>query len=203
MASETQINQYTPIFKDGVNYNTLVKSPSETTTSLQVVCFFDIDLNEHYEGGTYAVNEHFKGAIHDIRKSGIFKGRALETLLIIPALKQIPAERLLLIGLGNPAVLDLGLMEMAGYTAVMEAIKAGVSDLCFAPSLKDAGIMMSFEKTAISQTLANGMHRALNTTNMLIQKYMHGAVVLKEINLLAGQAQADNSYRGLQSAFQL
>jgi hypothetical protein len=75
----------THIHKDGVNYNTLVKSPSENTTSLQIVCFFDIDLNEHYEGGTYAVNEHFKGAIHDIRKSGIFKGRALETLLITPA----------------------------------------------------------------------------------------------------------------------
>jgi hypothetical protein len=50
------------------------------------------------------------------------------------------------------------LIEIAGYTAVMEAVKAGVKDLCFAPNLKDAGIIMSFEKTALSQTLANGMH---------------------------------------------
>lgn len=203
MTKEAGRNQYTPIFKDGVKYNTLVKSPSETITSLQVVCFFDIDLNEHYEGGTHAVNEHFKGAIHDIRKSGIFKGRALETLLIIPALKQIPAEKLLLIGLGDPAVFKLDLMEMAGYTAVMEAIKCGVKDLCFAPSLKDAGMIMSFQKTGISQTLANGMHRALTAANTLTQKSMLNPPLLKEISLLAGQAQADNSYLGLQRAFEV
>jgi hypothetical protein len=193
----------TPIHKDGVNYNTLVKSPSETTTSLQIVCFFDIDLNEHYEGGTYAVNEHFKGAIHDIRKSGIFKGRALETLLITPASKQIPAEKLLLIGLGDPGELDLDLMEIAGYTAVMEAVRAGVKDFCFAPSLRDAGIIMSFKKTDLSKTLANGMHRAFTATTALAQKSMLAPVLLKEIYLLAGQAQADNSYQGLKRAFEV
>lgn len=196
-------DQYTPIHKDGVNYNTLVKSPSETTTSLQIVCFFNIDLNEHYEGGTYAINEHFKGAIHDIRKSGIFKGRALETLLITPASKQIPAEKLLLIGLGDPRALDLDLMEIAGYTAVMEAVKTGVKDFCFAPSLKDAGMIMSFKKTDLSQTLANGMHRAFTAATALAQKNMLAPVLLKEIYLLAGQAQADNSYQGLKRAFEI
>jgi hypothetical protein len=196
-------DQYTPIHKDGVNYNTLVKSPSETITSLQIVCFFDIDLNEHYEGGTYAVNEHFKGAIHDIRKSGIFKGRTMETLLITPASKQIPAEKLLLIGLGDPGALDLDLMEIAGYTAVMEAVKAGVKDFCFAPCLKDAGMIMSFKKTDLSQTLANGMHRAFTAATALAQKNMLAPVLLKEIYLLAGQAQADNSYQGLKMAFEV
>jgi hypothetical protein len=203
MTTGAGTDQYTPIHKDGVNYNTLVKSPSETTTSLQIVCFFNIDLNEHYEGGTYAVNEHFKGAIHDIRKSGIFKGRALETLLITPVSKQIPSEKLLLIGLGDPGELDLDLMEIAGYTAVMEAVKAWVKDFCFAPSLKDAGIIMSFKKTDLSQTLANGMHRAFTAATALAQKSMLAPVLLNEIYLLAGQAQADNSYQGLKRAFEV
>jgi hypothetical protein len=196
-------DQYTPIHKNGVNYNTLVKSPSETTTSLQIMCFFDINLNDIYEGGTYAVNEHFKGAIHDTRKSGIFKGRALETLLIGPVSKQIPAEILLLIWLGDPGALDLNLMEIAGYTAVMEAVKAGVKDVCFAPSLKDAGITMSFKKKNLSQTLANGMHRAFTAAISLAKRNMLTPVVLKDIYLLAGQAHAENSYQGLKKAFEV
>lgn len=51
------------IVKNGVSYGVKILSPSETATSLQVVCFVDFDKNQHYEGGTYAVNEHFQGAI--------------------------------------------------------------------------------------------------------------------------------------------
>jgi hypothetical protein len=201
MTTGAGTDQFTPIHKDGLSYNTLVRSPSETKTSLQIVCFFDIDLNDHYQGGTHAVNEHFNGAIHDIRISGIFKGRALETLLISPVSKQIPAEKLLLIGLGDPGALNLNLMEIAGYTAVMEAVKAGVKDFCFAPSLKDAGITMSFKKTDLSQTLANGMHRAFTAATSLAKRNMLTPIVLKDIYLLAGQAQAENSYQGLKKAF--
>ena len=42
--------------KKGVSYVVKILSPSETVTSLKVVCFVDFDKNQHYEGGTYAVN---------------------------------------------------------------------------------------------------------------------------------------------------
>lgn len=194
---------YTPVMKDGVNYNTLVVSPSETATSLQVVCFFDFEKNQHYEGGTFAVNEHFGGQIHHIRRSGIFRGVVLETLLIIPLKQQIPAGKLLLIGLGNPDQLTLDIIESAGYTATMEAIKLGVEDFCFAPSLKDAGLSLSFEKTDVTETLARGMQRAIINAAELAQNSLLQPVVLKNINLLAGQAQADNAYQGLKKAFDI
>lgn len=200
MTTEGNDNINKPLVKNGVSFNTAVISPSETVTSLQIVCFFNFQKNQHYEGGTYAVNEHFGGEIHRIRKSGIFRGVALETLLITPLLKQIPAGRLLLLGLGDPEGLNLDLVELIGYTAAMEAIKLGVKDFCFAPSLKDAGIAMSFEKTDISKMLGRGMLRAITTSVALAQKNMLKPMALTDINLLAGQAQAANAYKGLQQA---
>ena len=85
----------------------------------------------------------------------------------------------------------------------MEAVKLRVKDFCFAPSLKDAGIAMSFGKTEISKRLAKGMPRAITTSVSLSQKKLLKPMVLADINLLAGQAQAANSYKGLQYALDI
>ena len=201
MKTEQNKNTHVPLIRKGVQFNILAESPSETATALQVVCFFDFQKNQHYEGGTYAVNEHFGGEIHQLRKDGIFSGARLETLLLNPSSNQIPAHQLLLIGMGDPAELDLDLFKILGYTAVMEAIKIGVKDFCFAPSLKDAGIAMSFAKTDVSKTLAQGMFKALDAAAVLSAKKLIRPVALTEINLLAGQAQSANAYKGLQLAF--
>jgi len=200
---ETEENKHTPVplTRKGIQFNILAESPSETATALQVVCFFDFQKNQHYEGGTFAVNEHFGGEIHQLRKAGIFSGAKLETLLLRPSSNQIPARQLLLIGMGDPAELNPDLFKTLGYTAVMEAIKIGVKDFCFAPSLKDAGIVMSFGKTDVSKTLAQGMFKALDAAAVLSEKGLIRPVVLTEINLLAGQAQSANAYKGLQLAF--
>lgn len=200
MTAESKKNLNQPITKEGISFNTLVKSPSETITSLQVVCFFDFQKNQYYEGGTYAVNEHFGGEIHQIRQSGIFRGEKLETLLITPVRRQIPATQLLLIGLGDPEALNLELITSLGYAATLAAIQLGVKDFCFAPSLKDAGIVMSFQKTDISEQLAKGALKAIHTAKILVQTNLLPPIVLKEINLLAGEAQAVHAYEGLEMA---
>lgn len=188
------------VVKNGVSYAVKIMSPSETVTSLQVVCFFDFTKNQHYEGGTYAVNEHFQGAIDDVRKSGTFHGNEMQTLLLTPALKQIPAQKLLLIGLGDPDKLSLDLFNRVGYCVVLEAVKLGVPDLCFAPSIKDAGLS-GFAAADISKALALGMNTALEDTDVLFQKKLAPEILLKAIFLLAGQPQADNAYEGLKEAF--
>lgn len=194
---------YQPLKRNGINFNTVIQSPSETTTSLQVVCFFEFEKNQHYEGGTHAVNEHFSGNIHELRKSGIFRGQALETLLISPVSKQIPAGNLLLLGLGDPADISLNFVERVGYTAASEAIKLGVTDFSFAPSLKDAGVAIPFEKkTDLSEHLVKGMLRAIDTYHILTQRNLCKPIVLAEINLLAGESQGQFSYEGLQLAFE-
>ena len=200
MENEINITQHQPVVKNGISYTVKVVSPSETVTSLQVVCFVDFTKNQHYEGGTYAVNQHFNGAIQDVRQSGIFKGNELETLLITPVLKQIPAQRLLLVGLGDPDTLNLDLFNRVGYSVVLEALKLGVSNLCFAPSIKDAGLS-GFAASDVSKALAQGMDSAVEVFTILHQKNLAPDILLNEVLLLAGQPQADNAYRGLQEAF--
>ena len=200
MESEINTTHHQLVVKNGINYAVKVVSPSETVTSLQVVCFFDFTKNQHYEGGTYAVNQHFNGAIHEVRQSGIFKGNELETLLITPVLKQIPAHKLLLMGLGDPDTLNLDLFNRVGYSVVLEAVKLGVSNLCFAPSIKDAGLS-GFAASDVSKALVQGMNSAVEAITILHQKNLAPDILLKEVLLLAGQPQADNAYRGLQEAF--
>lgn len=57
-----------------INYGVLVKSPSETDTELQVICFFYYSKNSQYHSGTEAVNVHFNNDIDFIRKAGLFNG---------------------------------------------------------------------------------------------------------------------------------
>jgi len=201
MTTEGNNNSIEPFVRNGISFNTLVVSPSETITSMQIICFFDFQKNQYYSGGTYAVNQHFGNELHEIRSKGIFRGNALETLLITPCLNQIPAHLLLLIGLGDPEKLSLDLLESVGYAITMEAIKLKVTDFCFAPSLKDAGITLSFGKTSVSKALGQGIVKALKASAVLVQKNLAQPILLTKINLLAGQPQAVYGHEGLRQAF--
>lgn len=197
--TETGLN---PLVNENIKYNILVESPSQTITPLQMVCFFDFSENQNYQGGTAAVNQHFNGEIDNLRKAGIFKGNFLETLLITPKQAQIPAEKLLLFGLGNPSALSFELLEQVGYYAALEALKLGVESFCFAPSLKDAGILMQ-PGLEVSTALPRGMAKAISVARTLADKKLGDKVSLKEIFLLAGEAQAAYAYQGLIKAFEV
>lgn len=106
----------------------------------------------------------------------------------------------MLVGLGDPDTLNLDLFNRVGYSVVLEALKLGVSNLCFAPSIKDAGLS-GFAASDVSKALAQGMDRAVEVVTILHQKNLAPYILLKEVLLLAGQPQADNAYRGLQEAF--
>lgn len=190
-----------PLTDQNINYNILIESPSQTKTPLQMVCFFDFDKNQHYQGGTEAVNQHFNGEIDNLRRKGIFRGNFPETLLITPKQSQIPAQKLLLIGLGDPSRLSFELLEQVGYNAVFEALKLRVDSFCFAPSLKDAGLSLP-EDLDISTALTHGMSRAVATARLLAEKNLGDEPTLREIFMLASEAQAAHAYKGLSKAFE-
>jgi len=103
-------------------------------------------------------------------------------------------------GLGDPDKLSIDLFNRVGYNVVLEALKLGVSDLCFAPSIKDAGLS-GFAAADVSKALALGMNAALEATGILHQKNLAPEISLREIYLLAGQPQGENAYKGLEEAF--
>ena len=183
-----------------VRIKAVAQSPSATDTELQVVCFFDQTLNQVYGGGTELVDAGFKGAIRELRSEDIFRGERLETLLLQPQTHQIPARRLLMIGLGDPAQLTLDTLQAVGRIAVREAIKLNVWSFSFAPSLKDAGLSM-FEASEVSVALAQGMVRAIAQAETLHARGLDASFLLEEIVFLAGPAHLENSLKGLRAVF--
>jgi len=103
-------------------------------------------------------------------------------------------------GLGDPDKLSIDLFNRVGYNVVLEALKLGVSDLCFAASIKDAGLS-GFAAADVSKALALGINAALEATGILHQKNLPPETSPKEIYLLASQPQGENAYQGLEEAF--
>ena len=184
-----------------IHFQTLLMSPSSTTTALQIVCFFDKTKNQHYAGGTEAVDEYFQGAIKTLRAEDHFRGERFETLLITPQHSEIPAKRLLLIGLGDPATLSSAVLTTIGHIAVNEALKLGVSDFCFAPSLKDAGVEC-LHASEVSFSLVNGMKKAIASAKTLSERGLNPKPLLKEISLLAGEQSLESAQAGMRKSLE-
>jgi hypothetical protein len=174
-------------------------SPSETKTPLQIVCFFDQSKNQSYAGGTEAIDDHFQGAIKRLRADDLFHGERFETLLLTPSDGEIQANRLLLLGLGNPDTLLLESLEALGRVIIQEAIKLDVKGFCFAPSLKDAGFS-ALPAGDVSLALIKGMIRAIDSAQSLQERKLIPAIKLEEIVFLAGLAHVESSQAGLQKA---
>lgn len=89
--------------------------------------------------------------------------------VLTPHATQLPARRLLLVGLGDPARLSLEALGGVGRVAVREAIKLEEPSFCFAPSLKDAGFG-GFPAADVSTALALGMVSAIATAQALAER---------------------------------
>lgn len=79
----------------------LVQSPAETKTDLQVICLFQSDPANTLHGSLLELNEKLGGLLDQIRKPTGFAGLFGETLLLTPTKSQLPAKRLLIVGLGD------------------------------------------------------------------------------------------------------
>lgn len=178
---------------DGVTIEAQVQSPSAEETPLQIVCVFEYtegDLTRSPPAlpaslnGMVHVDEALKGLITELRKSGRFTGRALETLLITPPSGSMPARKLLLIGLGNRNDFTPDIMTGVGRAGMREAIRMGVSSYAHASDLKDAGIDSPTGQVAVN--VVKGAIDAYNTELFLNGKQAAPAPAAIKLTLLAG-----------------
>lgn len=181
-----------------VRFQVIPLSPSAVETPLQISCFFNYAKNQEMRGGTLAVDEHFHGAIRTLRQENIFAGEAFETLLLTPSNAEIPAQRLLFVGLGDPEKLTADIMKTVGRLAVNEAIKLGVTGFCFAPSILDAGVT-SLPASDISGPLVKGMAEALAGAEILVERGLIPRPPLREAILLASPQHLENAQMGMRN----
>jgi hypothetical protein len=126
------------------------------------------------------------GLITDLRKSGKFAGHSLETLLITPPKGSIPAQKLLLIGLGNRNEFTPEIMTNVGRVGMREALRLGVSSYSHASDLKDGGI--NSPTGTVAANVVKGALEAYETEEYLVNKKLTTHKPLIKVTLLAGQA---------------
>ncbi|WP_068467466.1 M17 family peptidase N-terminal domain-containing protein [Candidatus Protochlamydia phocaeensis] len=187
-----------------VDVEVLVQSPAAQKTPLQIVCAFEYkegdltksppalpkDLN-----GLLHVDEALNGLITDLRKSNQFKGQLLETLLITPPSNTIPAEKLLIIGLGNRNDFKPEIMKLVGLTGMREALRLGVSSYSHASDLKDAGI--DSPTAEVAGYVISGASEAFQTQNFLYKQNASSSLTIKKVIVLCGPAYFDDTKTGI------
>jgi hypothetical protein len=132
------------------------------------------------------LDQALHGLVTDLRKSGKFTGHALETLLITPPKGTIPAERLLLIGLGDRKTFTPALMRQVGAVGMREALRLGVTSYSHASDLKDGGIDSPIAEVA--DALLTGALDALSAQRYLSGKGASPPPSVGKLTLLAGPA---------------
>ena len=118
----------------------------------------------------------------------------METLLISPPANTIPAEKLLIIGLGNRNDFKQEIMRLVGLIGMREALRLGVSSYSHASDLKDAGI--SSPTAAVAGYVVEGAIKALRTQRYLKKKNASGPLTVTKVSLLSGPAYFEDSIAG-------
>jgi Cytosol aminopeptidase family, N-terminal domain len=180
---------------NGVAIEAKVQSPSSQTTPLQIVCVFEYTPGDIFNSppalprelnGMVHIDDALKGLITDLRSSGKFAGHAYETLLLTPPAGTIPAQRLLLIGLGDRNKFTADLMTDIGRVGMREALRLGVSSYSQASDLKDAGI--DSPTGEVAQNLVRGALEAYETELYLRSKHASVTKPIAKLTLLTGPA---------------
>ncbi|MFC0513059.1 M17 family peptidase N-terminal domain-containing protein [Mucilaginibacter angelicae] len=179
---------------DGIAIEGKVQSPSGQATPLQVICIFEYEEGDLTSpqalpaaaNGLLHVDEALKGLITDLRKSGKFLGHRLETMLLTPPKGSMPAQKLLLVGLGNRKDFTPDLMTDVGRVGMREALRLGVSSYSHASDLKDGGIDSPTGTVAVN--VVKGALDAYETEVYLAKKKVSTHKPLTKVTLLAGQA---------------
>jgi len=180
---------------DGMMITTAVQAPSNQQTPLQVICVFEYTDGDIFNSppalprnlnGLAHIDDALKGMLTELRKSGRFEGHALETILITPPAGSMPAEKLLIIGLGDRKAFNPELMTSVGRVEMREALRLGVSSYSHASDLKDAGIDSPTGIVAVN--VVKGAVNAYETEQFLKNHSLSSFQPITKITLLAGPA---------------
>jgi len=190
----------------GVEIEAKVEGPSAQETPLQIICLFEYTEGDIYtsppalpkaSNGLVHVDEALKGLLTEIRKSGKFTGKALETLLIEPPKNTILAKKLLLIGLGNRDEFTIEMMYWVGVVGMREALRLEVKSYSHASDLKDEGYDSPTAEVAMN--VIKGAISAYQTQKYLKKQKASALLSVSKVTLLAGQAFFEESKKGIQS----
>lgn len=185
--------------RSGPGVNVVVQSPPDMDVPLQIMCFFEYRDGESFTGANVEADQKLHGLIMELRKSGKFTARPLETLLIAPPTNTVRARRLLLIGLGQPEDLSLDLMKSVGRVGMREARRLGVARYAHASDLRDGG-SEKFGVGEVARSVIEGALSAYATEKELQGRGFARPGQISNVSYLAGPKYFNETVQAVKSA---
>ncbi|SHM15293.1 M17 family peptidase N-terminal domain-containing protein [Rhodanobacter sp. OK091] len=173
---------------------------AEAPVNLSCACMFEREIgNAGWAGGMRHLDAALGGALSALRRSGAFRGSYLETLLLDRLPPAIPAQVVLVIGLGDPDAWTPSVSAMAAATAVRMAMQHRFTSCAFAPSLLDAG----FDGRAISgvaQTMMKAVLTVIGAQEKVTESGLASAHRLRRWIFDVGVSHFDQTTESFQQA---
>jgi hypothetical protein len=186
--------------RDGVEFDVVAWGPAHADVDFSVACMFEHELQGGMAGGLLALDQALGGALSRLRAAGAFRAQAMETLLVTSPPPGVTPRALLVIGMGDPAVLDGDLLRRACRVAMREAIRFGAGSMAFAPSVLDAG---HTDNAALDMqdVMLDGMLGALRAEHMLAEAGLARTPALRHCTFDVGAPRLQAAGRAFVAAF--
>lgn len=184
----------------GFSITVRMQGPYDAETPLQVVCYFKHKPEgDKTQGAAVELDTRLGGLIAALRDRGEFVGERFETLLLAPPPGTIKAKQLLLIGLGPEAELSLETMQGVGRTALRTAAALGVSQVAFAPILRDQG-NSALNTGDVENAVTRGVLLAHHTQTRLAEQKLAAPCKVNSWIVEAGPQYYDDTIAGVGKA---
>ena len=185
---------------DGVVFDVVAWGPAHAGVDFSVACMFEHELGAGMAGGLLALDQALGGALSRLRAAGAFRAQPMETLLVATPPAGMTPRAVLVVGMGDPALLDGDVLRRACRVAMREAIRYGAASMAFAPSVLDAG---HTDNAALDmqEVMLDGMLGALRAEHMLAEAGLARAPALRHCTFDVGAPRAEAAGRAFVQAF--
>lgn len=167
---------------------------------LSCACMFteEVGMDEPI-GGLKHLNNALDGRLFSLRKDGLFTGSKSELLLLDLLKDAIPAQKLLIIGMGSP----LEWTAKGSAEAIKQAARTGyqlqVGSMAIAPGILDTGIK---PKTDFSKEMLAALISSINKQHELFKMGLVQAPSIKKWVFDAGYQNFEEKGLNFQENFQ-
>jgi len=186
---------------NGVTFDVVAWGPAQADVDISVACMFEHELaGAAMAGGLLALDQALAGQLSRLRAAGAFRAQPMETLLITTPPPGVAARAVLVIGLGDPAILDGATLRRATRVAMREAIRHGAEAMAFAPSVLDAGHADN-AGLDMQHVMLDGMLGALRAEHLLAEAGLAAMPALRFCSFDVGAPRAQAAAAGFVAAF--
>jgi hypothetical protein len=186
---------------DGVVFDVVAWGPAQAAVDVSVACMFEHEMiGTDIKGGLLALDQALGGRLTQLRREGAFRAQPMETLLLTQPPAGISARAVLVIGLGDPALLDGDVLRRATRVAMREAIRHGAVSMAFAPSVLDGG---HTDNAALDMqnVMLDGMLGALRAEHLLAAAGLAAPPALRHCTFDVGPPRLQGAAAGFSAAF--